>query len=561
MPSANPTTTSTKTIAMELPQIQVDILRRLADAGPLLIPDLAQALAIDQSPITAACVELRQAGLVEIEESSYQELRLGPEGSAYVDQALPERTVVRVLMDCGGRCKLTEIPRHCSLNAAQVGQTLRWLAQRQWARKEGDELVLLPGAEHADPQPDELLIKALAGGRVATRAELEAANLPVDAALKLLAQRKGFLIVKDRTARRVMLTAEGRAQVARGLTGRRKVTQLTPDLLTDGGWRRVELQPYDVTLAAKKLYPGKEHPFQRTLDRVRRVFLEMGFEEIVSPWVESSFWDFDALFQPQDHPARDMQDTFYVARPARCRLPDDALVERVRATHETGGDTGSTGWQYRWSRELAHKPVLRTHTTAATIRALAAHASKPVATRAPGDVRAMAGSGRRPETVATSPAHGDGSASARTVPPGKYFIIGPVFRRETADYKHLPVFHQVDGIIVDPHASLKTLIGTLTAFYAKMGFPKVKVHPSFFPYTEPSAEVLLYLESRQDWVEMGGSGIFRPEVTLPLGISDRVLAWGLGLERLAMLIHGLDTIGDLFFATMPWLREEPLCRA
>jgi phenylalanyl-tRNA synthetase alpha chain len=284
----------------------------------------------------------------------------------------------------------------------------------------------------------------------------------------------------------------------------------------------VELQPYDVTLAAKKLYPGKEHPFQRTLDRVRRVFLEMGFTEIVSPWVESSFWDFDALFQPQDHPARDMQDTFYVKRPDHCELPDEALVERVQRTHEDGGDTGSTGWQYRWSRERAHKPVLRTHTTATTIRALARHTQGK---------------------------------------PGKYFVIGPVFRRETVDYKHLPVFHQVDGIIVDEQASLANLVGTLTAFYQKMGFPKVKVVPSFFPYTEPSAEVHLYLESRKDWVEMGGSGIFRPEVTLPVGIQDRVLAWGLGLERLAMFVHDVPSIGELFYATMPWLREEPLCKA
>ncbi|HPC23476.1 MAG TPA: hypothetical protein PK920_13455, partial [Phycisphaerae bacterium] len=121
--------------------------------------------------------------------------------------------------------------------------------------------------------------------------------------------------------------------------------------------------------------------------------------------------------------------------------------------------------------------------------------------------------------------------------------------------------HQVDGIIVDKHASLATLIGTLSAFYAKMGFPKVKVTPSFFPYTEPSAEVHLYMEARGEWVEMGGSGLFRPEVTLPVGITDRVLAWGLGLERLAMMIHNLGSIGELYFATMPWLREEALSRA
>ncbi len=510
---------------MELPQTQADILQRLAAAStPAAMTDLARALGLDQSPVTAAAGELRQAGLVEITETPYTEMRLGPEGEPFVSRPLPERTVLRVLRAQGGSCRLTDIPAHCDLSAGQVGGALRWLSQRKWARKEGDQLVLTADANADAPQPDERLIQALAGGRVATRTELEQEGLPVAEALALLTPRKNFLTVKERTARFVAITEKGRQLVAAGLTARKRVTQLTPELLAEGGWRDVEFQPYDVTLAAKKLYPGKEHPFQRTLDRVRRVFLEMGFEEIVSPWCESSFWDFDALFQPQDHPARDMQDTFYVKRPSACRLPDDALVDRIRRTHEDGGDTGSTGWQYRWSIDLARRPVLRTHTTAATIRALAAHAHRGVRS-------------------------------------GKYFIIGPVFRRETADYKHLPVFHQVDGIIVDPHASLATLIGTLTAFYGKMGFPKVRVNPSFFPYTEPSAEVLLYLERRQDWVEMGGSGIFRPEVTRPLGITDRVLAWGLGLERLAMFIHEVESIGELFYATMPWLREEPLSRA
>jgi phenylalanyl-tRNA synthetase alpha chain len=139
-------------------------------------------------------------------------------------------------------------------------------------------------------------------------------------------------------------------------------------------------------------------------------------------------------------------------------------------------------------------------------------------------------------------------------------VIGPVFRRETIDYKHLPVFHQVDGIIVDEHASLATLLGTLKTFYQKMGFSKVRVVPSFFPYTEPSAEVHIFMESRQDWVEMGGSGLFRPEVTRPLGIENRVLAWGLGLDRLAMLQYGVKSLSELFFANMAWLRETPLVR-
>ena len=509
---------------MELSAVHQQVLELLSTLDDFVrIGELAARLERDQSPVMAACAELSSGEFVTMHERAFDEISLDEIGERFVDAPLPEREVFSVLSNAGGRCALREIPEHCTLDAGQVGQTIRWLGQKKLAGKEGGDLVLLDGAADriAMPQPDERLLAALRDGRTARADELRGEGIDVDAALKLLSKRKGFITIKSRTDRSVSITDAGRDLLKSAAPAKASVTQLTPEMLSDGSWRNVNLRPYDVTLAAKKLYPGKEHAFQRTLDKVRRVFLEMGFTEIVSPWIESSFWDFDALFQPQDHPARDMQDTFYISKPDRARLPDDALVDRVRATHEDGGESGSTGWRYRWQRERAHKPVLRTHTTAATIRALWRH------------------------TQGT---------------PGKYFVIGPVFRRETVDFKHLPVFHQVDGIIVDEHASLATLLGTLGAFYAKMGFPKVQFRPSFFPYTEPSAEVHALLPARDEFVEMGGSGIFRPEVTRPLGITDRVLAWGLGLERLAMLIHNLDAIGDLYFATMPWLREEPLCK-
>ena len=510
---------------MQIPVIQHRVLQHLSQSeSPIEVQTLAAALKCDQAQIAAACTTLAEGGLVKIDEREFDEFRPGKDAEPFATSPLPERIIVDVLIAQGGTCGIKQVPDHCDLNAGQVGQSLRWLAQRGWAKKEGDQLVLQDGAEAArgKDEPDELMIKALAGGRVALTQDLVAEKIAVGAAIRILDKRRGFLIKKTRTSRMTTITGAGRELLAAGVSSRESVTQLTPEMLADGSWRNVDLRPYDVTLAAKTRHPGKEHAFQRTMDKVRRVFLEMGFEEIVSPWVESGFWDFDALFQPQDHPARDMQDTFYIAKPDRTRLPDDELVERVKATHENGGDTGSTGWQYRWDRETACKPLLRTHTTAATIRALSKHAAGK---------------------------------------PGKYFSIGPVFRRETVDYKHLPIFHQVDGIIVDPKASLATLKGTLAAFYQKMGFSKVEFAPSFFPYTEPSAEVLIYLEKKKDWVEMGGSGIFRPEVTRPLGITDRVLAWGLGLERLAMMIHDLKSIGEIYFASMPWLREAPLCRA
>ena len=323
-----------------------------------------------------------------------------------------------------------------------------------------------------------------------------------------------------RTRRFVSLTESGRALWEKGVQVRKQINQLTSELLVSGGWRDVDLRPYDVRLEAEPAYPGKDHPLVRVFQKTRRVFFELGFTEIVSPYVESSFWDFDALFQPQDHPAREMQDTFYIERPRRCRLPADEIVEAVRRTHEDGGDTGSVGWGYTWDRDLASRPVLRTHTTATTIRALAA-----------------------------SP-H----------PPRKVFCVGPVFRRETVDYKHLPMFHQVDGIIIDEQASFATLLGTLRAFYTKMGFTRFQFRPGFFPYTEPSVEVFVWSDKKHDWVEMGGSGMFRPEVTEPFGCKTPVLAWGLGLERLAMFLYDLTSIGELYRSHLSWLKETPLCR-
>ena len=120
---------------------------------------------------------------------------------------------------------------------------------------------------------------------------------------------KGIVDTREKTLRLVCLSDAGRALVEGGIQYRPQVNQLTSEMLVSGQWRDVDLRPYDVSLRSEPAITGKEHPLVRVFQQTRRVFLEMGFSEISSPYVESSFWDFDALFQPQDHPARDMQDT------------------------------------------------------------------------------------------------------------------------------------------------------------------------------------------------------------------------------------------------------------
>jgi phenylalanyl-tRNA synthetase alpha chain len=505
---------------MRLPKEQIRLLKALGETSEgERIDQLAQRLGIDQALVAAGAVQLKEAGIVGIDEEPYQILVIRPDGSRWTRDGFPERQLLRALRETGGTFTMAEAPAKTGLTTKEIGSSLRWFTSRGWGKKEGAKLEVI--AEDPEATPDERLLVELDRRERATADQLRQDGFDVDEALRLLKGRGSWCEVRQKVHRRVFLEEEGRKLLDAGIETLVEVTQLTPEMIASGKWREVRLRPYDVTLATEPVHPGKSHPLQRILDETRRVYLEMGFQEILSSLVESAFWTFDALFQPQDHPAREMQDTFYMKRPAEIALPGDRpLVDRIRRTHEDGGETGSIGWQYKWDEATARKAVLRTHTTATTARALAAD----------------------------------------PVGPRRVFSVGRVFRREAIDFKHLPVFYQVDGIVVDADASFANLLGTLAAFYRKMGFEQFQFRPGFFPYTEPSVEVFIWYEKRKDWVEMGGAGVFRPEVTEPLGCHVPVLAWGLGLERIAMMRYDLSDIRDLYLPDTEWLKGVPLCR-
>ncbi|RLC44263.1 MAG: phenylalanine--tRNA ligase subunit alpha, partial [Candidatus Coatesbacteria bacterium] len=295
-----------------------------------------------------------------------------------------------------------------------------------------------------------------------------------------------------------------------------EVGVLTPEMIRTGSWRKVKFRRYGLEGYVGMVYAGRRHPMTYLIRKIRRIFLEMGFKEIRGDFVTSAFWNMDALFVPQDHPARDLQDTYYLLEPSELEV-DENLALKIKEIHETGGTTLSKGWRYEWSLELAKKALLRSHTTAITIKYLAEH----------------------PEEY-----------------PIRVFIIGKVFRREAIDATHLSEFTQIDGIIVEEDANLRMLIGVLKEFYRKLGFKEVRVRPSYFPYTEPSLEIFVKFKGK--WLELGGAGIFRPEVTEPLGIKGRVLAWGLGLERLIAILMGLDDIRKIYITDISWLRKSPI---
>ncbi|KAL9246797.1 hypothetical protein vseg_020289 [Gypsophila vaccaria] len=305
-------------------------------------------------------------------------------------------------------------------------------------------------------------------------------------------------------------------------------TDLTRENLQRGDWKGLVLKEYNFN--AKGLPPecGHLHPLLKVKQQFKMIFIRMGFEEMPTDlFVESSFWNFDALFQPQQHPARDSHDTFFLRAPSTTKsLPED-YVERVKCVHESGG-YGSRGYQCEWKREEANKNVLRTHTTAVSSRMLYALAQQ------------------------------------KPFVPKRYFSIDRVFRNEAVDRTHLAEFHQIEGLICDRGLSLGHLIGVLQEFFSCLGMTKLKFKPAYNPYTEPSMEIFSYHDGIGKWMEIGNSGMFRPEMLRPMGLPEdvQVIAWGLSLERPTMILYGIDNIRDLFGhkVDLDLIKNNPICR-
>ncbi|KAH7638770.1 phenylalanine-trna ligase alpha subunit b-like protein [Dermatophagoides farinae] len=295
-------------------------------------------------------------------------------------------------------------------------------------------------------------------------------------------------------------------------------TDLNAEMIAKGTWRTKTFKEYNFNALGIAPDRGHLHPLLKVREQFRQIFLEMGFEEMATNnYVESSFWCFDTLFVPQKHPARDLQDTFYLSDPAECKDVPYDYMERVRAVHETGGDCGSIGYQYEWKESETRKNVLRTHTTAVSARML---------------------------YKAAQQYQNSGSKKFRPI---KLFSIDRVFRNETLDATHLAEFNQIEGVVADRNLTLGHLMGMTKAFFEKLGIHDIRFKPTYNPYTEPSMEMYSWHSGLGKWVEIGNSGLFRPEMLKPMGLPEdiNVLGWGLSLERPTMIKYGISNIRDL----------------
>ncbi len=468
---------------MPLSEDELRALRALASLGRGTPEDVAASSGLDPDRARWALGWLARKGLARRDVREEEIIRPSERGRRALEVGLPEE---RALELCTPSCRLSELSEVLGPEArVAVGELLRLGARIS------NGILEVPDREAA--------ARAISARR---RALEDPSTAPPEVLEGLL--RRGLLERRKVRVEVYSPTEEGLRALEASAGG---IGQLTPEILRSGRWRELGLRPYDVSMPYPAPMPGKPHPFVELIERIREIFLEMGFEEVETDYVVSAFWNMDALFTPQDHPAREMQDTFYTSVPRRIPIEDEEYAARVAKLHELH-------WGGTWSREEAERALLRTHMTVSSVRALYSMRDRE--------------------------------------PPFKVFSIGRVFRREAIDSTHLPEFTQIDGIVAEEGLSIRELMGLLSEFLRKMGIKEFKFRPSYFPYTEPSLEVVARVGDRE--LELFGSGVFRPEVTEPLGIGVPVLAWGGGLERLAMALFGLEDIREIYNNDVSWLR-------
>lgn len=484
---------------MELSPEEQKILRCLLKLQRANHQTIARKAGLRQAEVQRLSGWLNSKGLVELRKEEKTLLKLNERGELYLKQKLPERAVLQLIKS--GLSSVQELKQ--AHREAEIG--LMWARQQGWVEiKEGKCSLTELGMQTITTKTElELLLEKLKAG-------VKASELPTSV-LELLKKRK---LVKELrlVERELSLTQRGKElalQIPKRISY--AIGQLTPEILRSKLWKWRHMRKYDVTLPAPKLYAGKFQPYQYLLQQLRNKLVAMGFVEAKGPLVELNFWNCDALFVPSDHPARGIHDVFYV-KFGKGEVKDEMLWKRVKEAH-------CKGWG-SWDEQLAKQLILRSQGTAVSARVLA---------------------NLKPEDL-----------------PYKMFSISKVFRPDVMDAKHLIEFEHCEGIVVSQNLNFKHLLGYLKAIAELFGPKCIRFKPAYFPFTEPSVELQVYFEG-WGWVEAAGAGMFRPEVTLPLGIDARVLAWGIGVSRLAMLKLGVQDIRNLYSGDLEWLHNKPLC--
>jgi phenylalanyl-tRNA synthetase alpha chain len=508
----------TNTGARELHPLEIKVLLRYGAGTEVTHALLAQELEFKEGQANQALSWLAAKGFVKEKSRAARVLfEITDTGREAVEKGTPEERILD-LLELKGSMALPDIARELSIEPKDVGSAFGGLS------KEG--ALTMDAEKRAAPaktgRPDRLLVTRVLLERAMESNSLDERELSKDEkdvisglAKKRAAGSSLFRLV-EREETTFTVTPEGgeagKSLKKAGTTGE-EIGALTPEMLKSGEWKSKSFRRYSIDVPPSRVQAGRKNPYCSFLDALKDKLCSLGFEEFDGPIVETEFWNGDALFMPQFHSARDIHDVYYVKNPTHAREIPKPYIDNVAAVHENGWTTGSRGWGYGFDRDFTRRLILRSQGTV---------------------------------------------LSAKTLPhakvPGKYFGVVRCFRYDKVDATHLADFYQTEGIVLGEEVNLRTLLGLLKMFAEEVAMAQeVKYVPGFFPFTEPSVEVHIK-HPTIGWFELGGSGIFRPEVTEPLGIKVPVLAWGLGIDRMAMTSMGIRDIRDLFTSSIEDVR-------
>ncbi|MFO8063279.1 MAG: phenylalanine--tRNA ligase subunit alpha [Spirochaetota bacterium] len=498
-------------IAKNLHPLEVRVLLHFEGNDEFDAGRLVQTLGFNTGQANQALSWLAAKELVsEVRREHSVTYELTELGERYAANGTPEERIVSLVRE-RGPMRMPEISEALSLENKETGSAYGALSKAGVLAMDEEKRVVV-GDEAKLPQSVStvraLIDRAAATGSLAESELSQAEQETIQSVSKKRGASSTVFRASEHEAvffqlNKAGLDAKKRLQEA-GISGE-EVGALTPEMLRSGAWRHHNFRPYNIQIPAARVLPGRRNPYGEYLEQVKDKLTSLGFEEFDGPLVETEFWNSDALFMPQFHAARDIHDVYYVDQPRHAKEIEEPYLSQVAQTHEDGWKTGSLGWRYPFDRDFTRRLILRSQGTVLSAKQLP-HANVP----------------------------------------GKYFGVVRCFRNDQIDATHLSDFYQTEGIVLGEEVNLRTLLGFLKMFAVEVaGAQDVKYVPGYFPFTEPSVEVHIK-HPVLGWFELGGSGIFRPEVTEPLGVHVPVLAWGLGIDRMALMHLGLDDLRELF---------------
>ena len=487
---------------------EIAVLNALKEHGWSTEANLASLCKLGAAEVSWALEGLKTKGMIQIEYEKVASIKVNPEGMEYAGKGLPEEKLMATL---------AKRP----LRVSEFGESEK--IGLQWAKKLG--LVSISGGMVSlTPQGKEKTGAELKAGAVLKK--LASGNYPKEMIVREKEtisdlSRRGLIELSERNAiKSISLTVAGESQQSEDSSGE-YVDAIDRSIIATGSWEGKKFKRYDVKVNVERRVPAMRHPLKIAISSIKDAYLSMGFKEVSGPAVESSFWVFDSLFVPQDHPARDAQDTFYVSNVKQDLQESEEYIRRVKKAH-------GKGWHSKWNADTASQMLLRTHTTSVSSRYL---------------YKIVSELSKNPDKYEL---------------PIKLFSVGRVFRNEAIDYRHLADFYQSDGLIIGKNLTLSNLFDELTKIYDFVGL-KIRFKPSYFPFVEPGVEFSAYSDKHKEWIELGGAGMLREEIT---GVNRKklsVLAWGPGIDRILLIKDpSISSVSELYNNGLGWIRSRRL---